>query len=86
MGQYGCSAPGWRFPIADTEHNDLVQATGLAIALIGSLLEGRGLLPKGEFNRHLANLGQITGETDAAQGELLDGWAAISAQASRAAH
>ncbi len=72
--------------MADPEHSDLVQATGLAIALIGSLLEGRGLLPKGEFNRHLANLGQITRETDTLQGELLERWAAISAQVSRAAH
>ena len=72
--------------MADPEHSDLVQAPGLAIALIGSLLEGRGLLPKGEFNRHLANLGQITRETDTLQGELLERWAAISAQVSRAAH
>lgn len=72
--------------MADPEPSDLVQATGLAIALIGSLLEGRGLLPKGELNRHLANLGQITRETDALQGELLERWAAISAQVSRAAH
>ena len=72
--------------MADPEHSDLVQATGLAIALIGSLLEGRGLLPKGELGRHLANLGQITAETEAVQGELLDPWAAISAQVSRAAH
>ena len=36
--------------MAETEASDLVEATGLAIALIGSLLEGRGLLPKGEFD------------------------------------
>lgn len=72
--------------MAETEASDLVEATGLAIALIGSLLEGRGLLPKGEFSRHLANLGQVTGETNAAQGGLLDRWAAIAAQVSRALH
>lgn len=72
--------------MADPEHSDLVQATGLVIALIGSLLEGRGLLPKGEFNRHLANLGQITRETNAAQGELLNRWAEISAQVSGDVH
>ena len=72
--------------MAETEASDLVEATGLAIALISSLLEGRGLLPKGEFSRHLANLGQVTGETNAAQGGLLDRWAAIAAQVSRAPH
>ena len=72
--------------MAETEDSDLVEATGLAIALIGSLLEGRGLLPKGEFSRHLSNLGQVTGETDAVQGGLLDRWAALAAQVSRAIH
>lgn len=72
--------------MAETEDSDLAEATGLAIALIGSLLEGRGLLPKGEFSRHLSNLGQVTGETDAAQGGLLDRWAALSAQISAALH
>lgn len=72
--------------MAETEDSDLVEATGLAIALIGSLLEGRGLLPKGEFSRHLSNLGQVTSETDAVQGELLDRWAALAAQVSRAIH
>ena len=72
--------------MAETEDSDLAEATGLAIALIGSLLEGRGLLPKGEFSRHLSNLGQVTGETDAAQCGLLDRWAALSAQISAALH
>ena len=72
--------------MAETENSDLVEATGLVIALIGSLLEGRGLLPKGEFSRHLSNLGQVTGETEAAQGQLLGRWAGLAAQISRAVH
>lgn len=73
--------------MVETDDSDLVHATGLAIALIGMLLEGREVLPKGEFNRHLANLARVTAEVEPAQGEILRGWAAISAQIGRpAAH
>lgn len=68
------------------ENSELVQAAGLAISMIGMLLEGRDVLPKGEFSRHIANLAHVTGEIDPAQGDILERWAAISALVSRAAH
>lgn len=37
--------------MAETEHIELVKATGLAIALIGVLLEGKAVVPKDEFSR-----------------------------------
>lgn len=69
--------------MVETDNSDLVHATGLAISLIGMLLEGRELLPKGEFNRHMANLARVTAEVEPAQGDILEGWAAISAQFAR---
>ena len=66
--------------MADTDHAALVEATGLAISLIGALLEGHAVLPKGEFSRHIANLAVVTGEIDAAPGDILAQWAAIAAQ------
>lgn len=72
--------------MSDTDDDTLGQATGLAISMIGMLLEGRDVLPKGEFSRRIANLAHVTGEVDPAQGDLLQRWAAISAQISRAAH
>ena len=66
--------------MAEPEHTELVQATGLAIALIGLLLEGKAVLPTGEFSRHIANLAHVTAEVDPAQGDILAAWAEISAQ------
>jgi hypothetical protein len=60
--------------------NDLVQAQGLAFSLIGSLLEGHGVLPPGEFGRHLAVLANVTRESAPAQGEILSVWAALAAK------
>lgn len=70
--------------MADTQHGELVQATGLALSMIGMLLEGQAVLARGEFSRHIANLAAVTGEVDAAQGDILARWAAISAEVSRA--
>ena len=72
--------------MAQIEQSELVRATGLAVALIGLLLEGHAVLSKGEFSRHIANLAHVTGEIDPAQGDILERWAAISALVSRAAH
>lgn len=71
--------------MADTDHGELVQATGMALSLIGMLLEGRAVLPKGEFSRHIANLAVVTREVDGAQADILARWAAISAEISSAA-
>lgn len=64
--------------------DDLVQATGLAISLLGSLLEAADVLPDGEFSRHLANLASVTRETASEQGDILDQWAAVADLISRA--
>ncbi|WP_312162750.1 hypothetical protein [Phenylobacterium sp.] len=55
----------------------------MAIALIGSLLEGSKVLPGGEFSRHMAILASVTRESDRAQADILDEWATLAAQVSR---
>jgi hypothetical protein len=69
--------------MVETDNSDLVHATGLAISLIGMLLEGREILPKGEFSRHMANLARVTADTDPAQGDILEQWATITARVGR---
>jgi hypothetical protein len=66
------------------DKDDLVQATGLAISLLGSLLEGAAVLEDGEFSRHMAYLASVTRETAPDQGDILDQWAAMAALVSRA--
>ena len=67
----------------DTDTDDLAQATGLAVALLGALLESAHKLPKGEFSRHMANLASVTRETAREQSYILNEWAAIAAQISQ---
>lgn len=69
--------------MVDSDRSDLIQAAGLALALVGSLMEANKVLPRGEFSRHLANLASVTHETDEAQGDILDRWADIAALVSR---
>ena len=69
----------------ETDETPLAAATGLAIALIGLLLEGHDVLPQGEFGRHLTNLARVTQETDPPQGDLLERWAALATQIGRPA-
>lgn len=69
--------------MGEMHENDLMQATGLAVSLIGMLLEGNGVLPKGAFSQHLAILAKVTGETDGAQGDILERWADVAVQVSR---
>lgn len=64
--------------MAQTHSEDLDQATGLAISLIGSLLEGAKVVPRGDFALHLTNLAAVTHETDPDQGDILGRWAALS--------
>lgn len=65
---------------ASDDDHDLVQAQGLAFSLVGSLLEGHGILPPGEFGRQLALLANVTGESAPAQGEILSAWAELAAK------
>ena len=61
-----------------------VRAQGIALALIGSILERKGGLPSGEFSRLLGLIGAATAETDREAGDLLGVWAAFSAPAGAA--
>jgi hypothetical protein len=60
---------------------DLMQALGLALAMIGALLEREGPIPRGEFSRLLAVLAGVTSENSNEQGEILSGWAALAEKA-----
>ena len=59
---------------------DPVRAQGLALAMVGSLLERRAPMAAGEFGHHLALLAAITGETSRAEGEILAMWAALEVE------
>ncbi len=56
---------------------DLVRAQGLALSLIGSLLERGGVIESGEFSRLLGLLAAVTHETDERQGDILAMWASL---------
>jgi hypothetical protein len=62
----------------DVETMDLVCAQGLALALVGALLEGDGVVAKGEFSRLLGTLAVVTAETNGAQGDILAAWSAMA--------
>lgn len=70
--------------MAETYSDDLAQATGLAVSLIGSLLEGAKVVPRGDFAQHLANLAAVTHETHPDQGEILDRWVMLSERVGKA--
>ena len=70
--------------MAEINSDDLVHATGLAISLIGSLLESAKVVPRGDFAQHLANLAAVTHETDPDQGNILERWATLSKSVGRA--
>jgi hypothetical protein len=57
----------------------MVRAQGIALAVVGSILERKGGLPTGEFSRLLGLIGAATAETDPEAGNLLGVWSAFSA-------
>ena len=59
---------------------DLLHAQGLALALVGGLLEGAGLIGEGEFGRLLGLLAAVTAETNDSQGDILAAWAGIASR------
>jgi hypothetical protein len=61
---------------ADTE---LVEATGLALALIASLIERGTPIPKDEVGRCLALLAGASGPRTARQRQILTSWAELLA-------
>ena len=58
---------------------ELVRAEGLALALIGTLLESRGVVARGEFSRLLGLLATVTAETEEVEGQILAVWASMAA-------
>lgn len=60
---------------------DLIRAQGLALALVGGLLEGEGVVARGEFGALLGMLAAVTAETNRAQGRILAAWAAMASDA-----
>jgi len=69
-----------------SEEQDLVQALGLALAMVGALLERDQPIPRGEFSRLLAVLAEVTRESEDRQGEILSAWATLAARAKVAIH
>jgi len=53
---------------------DLVRAHGVALALIGRLLERHGVAPVGEFGALLGLMATVTDEAYPEQGEILAMW------------
>jgi hypothetical protein len=66
--------------VTDDEH-DLVQALGLALAMIGALLECERPIPRGEFGRLLTMLAGVTSENSSEQGQILSTWATLAEKA-----
>jgi hypothetical protein len=54
----------------------------MALTLVGTLLEGSGIIERGEFGRLLGIMAAITGEASRGQGEILALWAAMASEAS----
>ena len=60
------------------DDHDLAQALGLALAMIGTLLERERPVQRGEFSRLLAMLACVTSETSSEQGQILSMWATMT--------
>lgn len=65
----------------DPDTGDLVQALGLAVAMMGAMMEGARVVPRGEVGRKLAMLASVTRETEPVQADILKQWAVMAAQA-----
>ena len=61
----------------------VIRAQGVALALVGTLLEREGIVPVGELARLLGLLAVLSAETDKAQGDVLAVWAALASDARR---
>ena len=63
------------------DDHDLVEAQGLALALVGRLLERQQPIPPGEFSRYLTVLAEVTRETSERQSAILAVWAELALSA-----
>lgn len=61
-----------------TESDDLVQAMGLALSLVGVLLSRGEPVALTEFARLLDVLATVTNEASERQGQILSTWAAVA--------
>jgi len=66
------------------EYHDLIQAQGLALALVGSLLERDEPVRRGEFGRYLTVLAEVARESSDRQAEILSAWAELAFRAGAA--
>jgi hypothetical protein len=57
--------------------DDLVGATGLALAVVASLIERDAPIPKGEVGRCLALIAQASADASVRQREILEAWAEL---------
>ncbi|TXI90079.1 MAG: hypothetical protein E6Q40_01405 [Cupriavidus sp.] len=55
----------------------LIEAQGVALALVAAMLQRGGIVKAEEFGQLLALTAVTTAETDPAQGDILGVWAAI---------
>jgi hypothetical protein len=60
---------------------DVIEAQGAAVALIGTLLARAGVVEREQFSRLLALMATVTSETHPEQGEILNTWAALCERA-----
>lgn len=63
------------------DDHDLMQALGLALAMVGALLERDRPIQRGEFSRLLGLLARVTKEKSYEQGEILSAWATLAGRA-----
>lgn len=63
--------------MAELADAELVEATGLAIAIIASLVERETPVPKGEVGRCLALLADASGPRTPRQRQILSAWARL---------
>ena len=63
--------------MAQQTDDDLVGATGLALAVVASLIERDEPIPRGEVGRCLALIAQASAATSVRQREILEAWAEL---------
>ncbi len=57
--------------------DELTGATGLALAVIVSLIEGEAPIPKGEVGRYLAKMAEAADPAAPKQRQILEAWAQL---------
>ena len=63
--------------MAEPADSELIEATGLALAIVASLIERGTPIPKGEVGRRLALLAEASGPRTPRQRRKLASWAEL---------